>query len=62
MTNHKYENWELFGKFVCHAVDNYIDQIDEFIRVWSYGGWSEIENEWPEFVDFAAKFYLEAKE
>ena len=55
MSDHKYANWELFGKFVCHAVDTYIVQIEEFIRVWSYGGWAELDRDWPEWVEFVEK-------
>lgn len=53
MTMHRYENWELFGKFVCRYRELCNDgELGEFVKVWKYGKWDVIDKEWPEFGEF----------
>lgn len=49
---HKYEDWELFGRFICKATEEYMDELHVFINSWSHGDWDALDKEWPEWVQF----------
>lgn len=50
---HAYENWELFGKFVCRYRELCGDgELSDFVRCWSYGEWDVLDEEWPEWGEF----------
>lgn len=51
--SHKYEDWELFGKFVCRYHEICEDgELSEFVRCWSFGEWDALDKEWPEWSKF----------
>lgn len=52
---HKYADWELFGMFICEAVEKNMDEIEVFINSWSHGDWDDLDRDWPEWVEFIGR-------
>lgn len=65
--HNKYWDYEILGKFLVWSVLNSAagntnicrDEIADFISVWylgfTFGGYQELDEEWPEFKDFVER-------
>lgn len=51
---HRYESWELFGRFLIKHYASLGAEIDGFIYHWDMGDWDILDRDWPEWSQFVA--------